>query len=101
MSYSGFYISESRFFLIYEDIGSARKFGWGSFNSELALLPVIWSFRVRTSAKITYSVPKEPILFLERTGIYWKVIIGENIGWIMVSDGNDLKILYNNAAAKK
>jgi hypothetical protein len=43
--------------------------------------------------KVTFCEPKEPILVLQKNGIYWNVIVGEKIGWIVTREILNIKPL--------
>ena len=58
----------------------------------------VWSGRI--NSKIIFSSPNEPIFLIkmeqdaytQRTQ-YWNVIIGEKIGWIIVHDWMDVRLM--------
>jgi hypothetical protein len=43
--------------------------------------------------KITYSNPQEPIFVIKKENLYWNVIVGERIGWIIAEKWHNTKNL--------
>jgi hypothetical protein len=97
MEKKSFYICENCL-LVYETKESAREANIiAASASRGATACTVWGYYKdkeewanywarRVSSKVMFSDPNEPILVLKKEEKFWNVIIGEKIGWIIVSD---------------
>ena len=76
--------------LIYETKSIAERCARAGGDSATASLAEYWSRETRT--KVTYCLPGSPIFVLEKSDEFWKVIIGERVGWIIVRKQNPFRI---------
>ena len=80
------FIAEEHYILIYpSEAFAALSPGHVSGRRDYDLtIRALHSMAQSLNCKIHMSVPKEPIMLLRKSGIFWNVIVGEKIGWIIV-----------------
>ena len=106
MKNNSFYISNGYCFLIFETKGAAqlaasRILDYGGRWRIAGVVPAqskvaadLWTSHF--SSKVHYSELGEPILLIKAEEIYWNVIIGEKIGWIVADSWTDIEPLSKN-----
>jgi len=81
MNIDSFYVCENFCLLIYQTKEEASRPCRVSAMHPSARS--VWR-NTELHTKITYSNPQEPIFVIKKENLYWNIIVGERIGWIII-----------------
>jgi len=106
MSNGEFYTCDDFYLLIYENINDAKIAYNNNPTCSAAAIVIVdevtqamdlptnilkhWTEYIKNK-KAFFSTPKEPFFLVQKEDIYWNVIVGKNVGWIIFEPRLKLK----------